>query len=70
VAQPWKVALALVVAPLAYAFGTALGALFLIVPYMIVATPMAMLHRWLLLKLFSSVGPAAPNIRSGVPMFR
>jgi hypothetical protein len=70
VAQPWKVALVLVVAPLAYAFGTALGALFLIVPYMIVATPMALLHRWLLLKLFSLVGPAAPNIRSSVPMLR
>jgi hypothetical protein len=53
VAQPWKLAPALVVGPLAYAFMTAMGAILLIVPYMIVAAPMALLHRWLLLKLFA-----------------
>jgi len=68
VAQPWKVAPVLVVAPLAYAFMTAMGAIFLIVPYLIVATPMAWLHRWLLLKLFAPAGPAAPNIRPSVPI--
>jgi hypothetical protein len=65
VAQPWKLAPALVVAPLAYAFMTAMGAIFLIVPYVIVATPMALLHRWLLLKLFAWVGPAAPAFGAG-----
>jgi hypothetical protein len=68
VAQPWKVAPVLVVGPLAYAFMTAMGAIFLIVPYLIVATPMAWLHRWLLLKLFAPVGPAAPNIRPTIPI--
>jgi hypothetical protein len=67
VAQPWKLAPALVVGPLAYAFMTAMGAILLIVPYVIVATPMALLHRWLLLKLFAWVGPAAPAFGAGPP---
>jgi ABC-type Fe3+-siderophore transport system permease subunit len=32
------------------------GALILVVPYVIVAPPMALLHRWLLLKIFASTG--------------
>jgi hypothetical protein len=68
VAQPWKVAPVLAVGPWAYAFMTAMGAIFLIAPYTIVATPMALLHRWLLLKFYSLAGPAAPNIRSSVPI--
>ena len=68
VAKPWKVAPVLVVAPLSYAFMTAIGAVLLIVPYMITATPMAFLHRWLLLKIFASAGTAASNMSPGVPM--
>ena len=48
-AQPWKLAPALIVTPLAYALGTAIGVVILILPYPMVATPMAVLHRWLLL---------------------
>jgi len=66
VAKPWKVAPVLVVAPLSYAFMTAIGAVFLIVPYMITATPMALLHRWLLLKIFASAGTAAANMSPSV----
>jgi hypothetical protein len=66
--QPWKVALFVAWAPFAYALVTAIGAVFLIVPYMIVATPMALFHRLLLLKIFASAGPAAPNIRTSVPI--
>jgi hypothetical protein len=68
VAKPWKVAPVLVVAPLAYAFMTAMGAVLLIVPYMITATPMAFFHRWLLLKIFASTGTAAPNVSTGLPI--
>jgi hypothetical protein len=68
VAKPWMVAPALVVAPFAYALMTTIGALLLIVPYMITATPMALLHRWLLLKIFASAGTAAPNISPSVPI--
>jgi hypothetical protein len=68
VAKPWKVAPVLVVAPFAYALMTAIGAVLLIVPYMITATPMALLHRWLLLKIFASSGTAAPNTSPNVPI--
>ena len=68
VAKPWKVAACpCVVAPLSYAFMTAIGAVLLIVPYMITATPMALLHRWLLLKIFAPAGTAAPNMSPSVP---
>jgi hypothetical protein len=67
VAKPWIVAPALVVAPFAYALMTAIGAVLLIVPYMITATPMALLHRWLLLKIFASAGTAAANMSPSVP---
>src|ERR1700749_1135090 len=66
VAKPWKVAPVLVVAPLAYAFMTAMGAVLLIVPYLITATPMAFFHRWLLLKIFAPAGTAAANASPGV----
>jgi Tripartite tricarboxylate transporter family receptor len=66
--QPWKVALFVAWAPFAYALVTAIGAVFLIVPYMIVATPMALFHRWLLLNIFASAGPAAPKIRTSIPI--
>jgi hypothetical protein len=68
VAKPWQVAPVLVVAPLAYAFMTAIGAVLLIVPYMITATPMALLHRWLLLKSFASAGTPAPSMSPSVPI--
>ena len=68
VAAPWKVAPVLVVAPLSYAFMTAMGAVLLIVPYMITATPMAFFHRWLLLKISASAGTAAANMSPGVPI--
>ena len=69
VPQPWKIAPVLALGPFAYAFMTAIGAVLLIVPYMIVATPMAMSHRWLLLRLFASAGPATPNISRSVLVF-
>jgi hypothetical protein len=68
VAKPWMVAPAIVVAPFAYALLTAIGAVLLIVPYMITATPMALLHRWLLLKIFASSGTVAPNTSPSVPI--
>ncbi len=61
VAQPWKATPFLALGPFAYALMTALGAIFLIVPYLVVATPIALLHRWCLSKLFASAGPAAPS---------
>jgi hypothetical protein len=42
----------------------------LIVPYVMIAVPMALLHRWLLLKLFAAAGPAAPAMSRIVPGFR
>jgi len=57
-ADVWKIALLAAVIPFAWALGIAIGAIILIVPYVILATPMALAHRWLLLKLF---GPAAPR---------
>jgi hypothetical protein len=36
-------------------FVTEMGAMILILPYMVVAMPIALLHRWLLLNLFASV---------------
>jgi hypothetical protein len=39
---------------------TLIGATILFVPYFIVATPMALLHRWLLLKIFAL--PGSPNV--------
>jgi hypothetical protein len=68
VAQPWKALPLLFVGPFAYAIMTALGVVILIVPYMIVATPMALLHRWLLLMAFASSGPPSPSLRSSVPI--
>jgi hypothetical protein len=56
-ALSWKVALFAAVAPFAYALMVVIGAIILILPYMIIATPMALAHRWLLLKFF---GPATP----------
>jgi hypothetical protein len=47
---------------------TAIGAVLLIVPYTITATPMALLHRWLLLRSFASAGTPAPSMSPGVPI--
>jgi hypothetical protein len=33
---------------------TLIGAVILVIPYAIVAAPMALLHRWLLLRIFGS----------------
>jgi hypothetical protein len=50
--HPWKALWFAAAAPFAYAFLTAFGAALLIIPYAIIATPMALLHRWLLLRAF------------------
>jgi hypothetical protein len=68
VAQPWKMAPIAALAPLAYALMTVIGAILLIIPYLIVATPIALIHRWLLLQVLAPTGPAAPSIRSSVPI--
>ena len=71
-ALSWKVASFAALGLLAYvasiAIWVALGAVILILPYMIFAAPMALLHRWLLLKLFAAVGPATPNTGSIIPV--
>jgi hypothetical protein len=66
--QLWKVALLAASATFAYAFMVAFGAIVLIVPYVIVATPMALAHRWLLLKIFAPAGPAKASLYS-VPSY-
>jgi hypothetical protein len=43
--------------------GVQIGAIILIVPYILVATPMALLHRWLLLKLFAPLGSARVRVQ-------
>jgi hypothetical protein len=60
VPQPWKALPLLIIAPFAYAIMTALGIVILIVPYMVVAIPLALLHRWLLLIVFRSSAPQLP----------
>jgi hypothetical protein len=60
-AHPWKAAPFVALGPFAYALMPVIGAVILIVPYMIVATPMALFHRWMLLKVFAPAGPATPN---------
>jgi len=54
----WSIASFLTAGYIAFriAFG---GALILVLPYVIVAPPMAWLHRWLLLKIFASTGSMA-----------
>jgi hypothetical protein len=49
-----------VVSSLAYGIMTLIGAVILFIPYAMIATPMALLHRWLLLHFFSSSGPPTP----------
>ena len=61
-AQLWKVALLAASATFAYAFMVAFGAIIMIVPFAIVATAMALAHRWLLLKIFALAGPATPRL--------
>jgi hypothetical protein len=60
--------LILVWAPVAYLLAAAIGAIILAVPYLVVATPMAFFHRWLLLKALGSPGPQAPNLTPSVPI--
>jgi len=67
-AQPWSSASLIAVAPLAYTALTAFGAIILIIPYMIVATPMALFHRWLLLTIFGSANSATPSTGPGIPI--
>jgi hypothetical protein len=45
------------ITPVVYGLMTLVGAVILIIPYAIVATPLALLHRWLLLRLFASSSP-------------
>jgi len=68
VAKPWRAVPFVVLGPLAYALWTVIGAVIIIVPYTIIATPMALLHRWLLLRRFASTGPAAPGTRASLPV--
>jgi hypothetical protein len=60
-ASAGKIAASFIVAlaPLALGMVTVTGAIILFIPFMLVATPMAFFHRWLLLKLFSSTAPSA-----------
>ena len=58
--------------PLAYGLMTLIGAVILVIPYAIVATPMALLHRWLMLRIFASygsptAGPSATAIATPPP---
>jgi hypothetical protein len=57
-------AILVAVTPLAYALMTLIGAIILIIPYAIVATPMALLHRWLLLRIFASSGSPTAGSRA------
>jgi hypothetical protein len=68
VPQPWKALPLLIIGPFAYAIMTALGIVILIVPYMIVAMPLALLHRWLLLAVFGTSGLASASMRSRIPV--
>lgn len=48
-------ALAIVaITPFATAFMTLIGAILLVVPYAVIATPAAFLHRWLLMRFFTA----------------
>jgi hypothetical protein len=58
-----EAAVLVAVTPLAYGLMALIGAIILFVPFFIVATPMALLHRWLLLKIFAS---PSPNIGASV----
>ena len=49
----------------AYGFMTLIGAIILVIPYAIVATPMALLHRWLLLRIFALSGHPPPRPSAG-----
>jgi hypothetical protein len=60
VAHPWKALPLLIVGPFAYAFMTVFGVVILIIPYLIVAIPTALLHRWLLLTAYTSLRPRMP----------
>jgi hypothetical protein len=62
-AQLWKVALLAASATFAYALMVAIGVIILIAPYAIVATPMALAHRWLLLKIFAPADPAPEPVK-------
>jgi hypothetical protein len=66
--DPMKAAPLVALAPFAYALIVVIGVVILIVPYMIIATPMALAHRWLLLKLFASAGPATPTFTQYPPL--
>jgi hypothetical protein len=54
----WRIESFLTAGDIAFRIAFA-GALFLVLPYVIVAPPMALLHRWLLLKIFASTGSMA-----------
>ena len=55
-----------VISPFVYGLMTLIGAGILIIPYAIVAAPMALLHRWLLLQIFTSSGSPAPGTGTNV----
>jgi hypothetical protein len=63
----WKVARSLILDGELALLITYTGARGLVVPYVIVASPMALLHRWLLLKIFASTGSANPNTGQAPP---
>jgi hypothetical protein len=58
-------AILVAVTPFAYFLGTLIGAIILAIPYAVVATPMALLHRWLLLRIFASSGSPPPLPSAG-----
>jgi hypothetical protein len=53
--------------PVVYGLMTLIGAVILIIPYSILATPIALLHRWLLLRIFTSSGSPIPGTGAMVP---
>jgi hypothetical protein len=59
--SPIEAAIYAVISPVVYGLITLIGAAILLIPYAIAATPLALLHRWLLLQIFSSSGAPTPG---------
>ena len=63
----WKLARSLILDGAIALIVTYLGARALVIPYVIVALPMALLHRWLLLKIFASTASVNRNTGQAHP---
>jgi hypothetical protein len=63
----WKLARALILDGVIALIITYIGARALVIPYVIVALPMALLHRRLLLKIFATTASANPNTGQADP---